>query len=108
MDESIACVLTPDSKTSPVYSSPDGSFFVVHKKSIVLYLAGFHFNECCQVILVFGGCAPGLLIPTPRLLGVKMNPSVSYGYRPSKILSCNFLQAWNIVWASTIVWASRV
>ena len=50
------------------------------RKSIVLNSLGFHFNADFQVLLYGRGGFPELSEPTVFILGVNINPSISYSY----------------------------
>ena len=55
-------------------------------------------KACAQVTRLFFGASPDLLAPTPRNDGVKMRPSVSYSYSPSRCLANKVEQHWNMLW----------
>ena len=76
----------PDSNMVLIKSLPVLSFLIETKKSIVLYLDGFHLKERSQVVLVILPATPTLSLPTPQFEGVKMSPSVLYSYNPWSIL----------------------
>ena len=75
-------ILVPSLKMVFVRSPPFLDLTVVIKKSMVLYSGGFHLKESSHVTFRGWDTSPIFVQPTPYSSGVKINPSVSYSYKP--------------------------